>query len=418
VEAAPQGLGGRYWKVWTSSAVANLGDGVFQVAIALLAVRLTRSPALISGVALAARLPWLVLALPAGALADRLDRRRTMVRCNVARTLLLGALAAAVAFDAASIALLYVVALALGVAEVLFDTSAQTLMPAVVEKDHLSRANGRLFAAELVTNQFVGPPLGGLLVTISVALAVGSSAALYAVAASALVLLGGDYRSARSGPPSRIRTDIAEGLAYLWRHRLLRTLALLLGAQNLLSMATQSVFVLYAVSRSGLGLSDVGVGLLFTTFAIGGFLGSFVAPPLEKALGRARVLQIALFAAGIGLLVPGLFVNVAAVAASSIVSGIFVVGWNVVTVSLRQRIIPDELLGRANATYRLLGWGTMPIGAAVGGALGELLGVRGVFLIAGGATLLLLVPLLVVVTEAAIEAADRESDGAAAGTNA
>src|SRR5688500_18749428 len=225
-QRSPTGLGPRYWKLWSASAVANLGDGIFQVAVALLAVRLTRSPLLISGVAVAARLPWLFLALPAGAWADRWDRRLTMLRMNVVRVVGLGGLAAAVAADLASIGLLYAVALVLGCAEVLFDTSAQTMMPAVVEsKDDLSKANGRLFAAETVLNQFVGPPLGGLLVAASMAAAIGSSAVLYVVALVALALLTGSFRTARSGPVVSLRADIAEGLRYLARHRLLRTLA-------------------------------------------------------------------------------------------------------------------------------------------------------------------------------------------------
>jgi MFS family permease len=163
--------------VWTSSAVANLGDGIFQVAVALLAVRLTRSPLLVSGVALAARLPWLVLARPAGAWADRWDRRLTMIRMNVARVVLLAGLGLATATGLSSIGLVYVVALGLGCAEVLFDTSSQTIMPAIVEsKDDLSRANGRLYAVETVTNQFLGPPLGGALVALSAALALGAGA--------------------------------------------------------------------------------------------------------------------------------------------------------------------------------------------------------------------------------------------------
>src|SRR5688572_19423267 len=172
-------LGRRYWTLLTSSAVANLGDGIFQVAIGLVAVKLTRSPGLVAGVVLASRLPWLFVALPAGALADRLDRRKTMLRAQLARVVLLGALAALYAADLATIGMLYVIALGLGIAEVLFDTSSQTLMPAVVEKDDLATANGRLFAVELVMNQFAGPPIGGFLVAASAAVALAAGAGLY-----------------------------------------------------------------------------------------------------------------------------------------------------------------------------------------------------------------------------------------------
>jgi MFS family permease len=406
-------LGRRYWTLWTSSAFANLGDGIFQVAVALLAVKLTRSPALVAGVALAARLPWLFLALPAGALADRLDRRQTMLRANVARVAIIAALAAAIAADAASIWMLYAVALALGVAEVLFDTSSQTMMPAVVDKDDLSTANGRLFAVEMVMNQFVGPPIGGLLIAASAVLAVAAGAGLYALAALALVLLPGAYRSVRSGPPTRLRADIAEGVRYLMRHRILRTLGLLLGAQNLLFTAQGSLFILYATSdRFGLGLSDAGVGLLMGVFAFGGFVGSFAAGPVEKRLGRATVLSLSLVLGAVVLATPGLTRNVGLVAAASLLTAGGVM-WNVITVSLRQRIIPDHLLGRVNSAYRLLGWGSMPVGAAVGGLAAEVIGVRPVFVLCGAITLLLIIPLRAVITDAAIAEAEEPEEARA-----
>jgi MFS family permease len=403
-------LGTRYWKLWSASAVANLGDGIFQVAVALLAVRLTRSPLEIAGVAFAARVPWLFLALPAGAWADRWDRRRTMLRMNAVRVVALAGLAAAVAADAASIALLYAVALALGCAEVLFDTSAQTMMPAVVEsKDDLSAANGRLFAAETVLNQFVGPPLGGFVVALTMAGAIGSSAALYGLAIVALATLGGSYRTARSGPVRSLRADIAEGLRYLARHRLLRTLALLLGGMNLLSSAQFAIFVLFAVSDRrgfGLGLSDSGVGLLLTSGAVGGLVGSFVAAPAERAIGRARVLLLSVVVVGAAMAAPAVSPTVAVAVVSGAAFSIGGVMWNVITVSLRQRVIPDELLGRVNSGYRLLGWGTIPVGAALGGFVGEVLGLRWVFVLAGAGHVLLLVPLLTVVTESAIAEAE------------
>jgi MFS family permease len=402
-------VGGRYWKLWTSSAVANLGDGIFQVAVALLAVRLTRSPLLVSGVALAARLPWLVLALPAGAWADRWDRRRTMIRMNVARVALRAALAAATAADVATIALVYAVALGLGCAEVLFDTSSQTILPSVVEsKDDLSRANGRLYAAETVTNQFVGPPLGGALVAVSAALAVAVGGALYAVAVVALLLLPGTYRTVPEGPPTSLRADIAEGLRYLAGHRVLRTLGVLLGVQNLLLSAEFAIFVLFAVDRrhGGLGLSDVGVGVLLTFGAVGGVLGSLVAARVEVALGRTRLLAASVAVTGLALALPGVVPHVVAAAVSGAAIGVASTMWNVVTVSLRQRIIPSHLLGRVNSGYRLLGWGTMPVGAALGGLVGDAFGLRSVFVVAGVGVLLTLVPLLVVITDEAIRAAE------------
>src|SRR5689334_679327 len=165
------GLGAPFWWLWTSSGISNLADGVLKVALPLVAIRYTDSPTLIAGLTFALTLPWLLFALPAGALADRLDRRRAMLGANLARAALLGALAVAVVLDLGSIWLLYAVALLIGVSETLYDTSAQSILPLVVPRERLSRANGRLYAAELAANQFVGPPLGGVLVSAGVALA-------------------------------------------------------------------------------------------------------------------------------------------------------------------------------------------------------------------------------------------------------
>ena len=185
-----------YWKLWASSAASNLADGVFWIAFPLLAVRLTDSPVLIAGVAVVGRLPWLVFVLFAGALADRLDRRRTMVSVALLRTLISLGIGLAVITGTDTLAMLYIAAFALGIGETLFDTAAQSVMPSIVERDQLSKANGRLYAAELTMNQFVGPPLGGILAAVSIALAFVGSAVAFAFAAVALTLLTGTFKAA------------------------------------------------------------------------------------------------------------------------------------------------------------------------------------------------------------------------------
>jgi Major Facilitator Superfamily len=252
-------LGRNFNKAMVASGFANLADGVLWVALPLLAVRLTRSPLLIAGITVAARLPWL-LAPVAGAFADRLDRRQSMVRVNLVRFVLLGGLALAVALDMATIPMLYAVAVLLGVGETLFDTSAQSLLPAVVERDDLTRANSRLFAVELMANTFIGPPLGGLLAAASLAIALGLPSAAYLVGAGILALMAGSFRAAGAGPAgaTRLRDEIAEGTRFVWRHPVLRPLAIMLGLQNMAFSAGFSVFVLFAVDQGRVGLSDAG----------------------------------------------------------------------------------------------------------------------------------------------------------------
>ena len=405
------GLNANYWRLWGSSAASNLADGVFFIALPLLAARLTDSPALVAGVVIASRLPWLLFVLVAGALADRLDRRRTMRNVQLFRVLVLGVLTMLALADGLTLPVLYAVALVLGVGETLFDTAAQSILPSIVPKERLATANGRLYAVELVMNQFVGPPLGGVLIGISVPLALAGSAVGYAIAALGLALIVGSYRPERTGPPTRLTTDIAEGLAYLWRHRVLRTLAIMVGVMNLAATATQAIFVLYAVAPGPMNLSEPAFGLLLTSFAAGSFIGSLVAAPIERRFGRVPALFGCVLVTAISFAVPALTTNAFVIGGSFAISGIFVVVWNVITVTLRQRIVPDRLLGRVNAGYRLFAWGTQPLGALLGGIVGELLGLQAVFLLAGILGLSLLLTRLVLDEESIARA---ESEGTAA----
>lgn len=393
-------LGPGFRRLWFASSASNLADGIFQVALPLLAVTLTSSPALVAGVALAQRLPWLVFALPAGALADRLDRRRTMVRVDALRVVVMGSLAAAVAFDVASMPVIYVAAIVLGVGETLFDTAAQSILPSVVARDQISRANGQLQGVEIAMNQFVGPPLGGVLAAAAMAAAFGFSAVGYLLATVALVAVSGDFRARRDveAPPT-MRADIAEGLRFVWRNPVLRTLGLMLGVLNLGYTAATAVFVLFAVAPGPMGLSEAQYGLLITASAVGGVSGAWLAPRAERWFGRVRCLMACLVAFTACLAVPALTAGVVANALAFVVIGVATLVWNVITVSLRQRITPDHLLGRMNAAYRLLGWGTMPFGALLGGALGEWFGIRTVFVVAALAQVPLVLGFLVITEE-------------------
>ena len=405
-------LGRNFTKAMVASGFANLADGVLWVALPLLAVELTRSPVLIAGISVAARLPWL-LAPVAGAFADRLDRRQSMVQVNLVRFVLLGGLALAVAVDVATLPMLYAVAVLLGMGETLFDTSAQSLLPAVVDRDDLTRANSRLFAVELVANTFIGPPLGGLLAAAGLALALGAPAAAYLVGAGCLALLAGSFRAAGAGPAgsTRFRDEVVEGARFVWRHPVLRPLAIMLGVQNMAFSAAFSVFVLFVVDPGPVGLSEAGYGVLTATLGVGSLLGSWLAVPTERRLGQVRTLVLSVIVNAAALLVPVVTALPVPIGASMVATGVAIVLWNVVTVSLRQRITPDRLLGRMNASYRLVGWGTMPLGAALGGVLAEALGLRGAFLVSALITVAVLVGFRYV-TEEAIAGAEAAAEAA------
>jgi len=374
------GLGRGFWTLFSASFLANLADGIFQIALPLLAVSLTRDPGLVAGVTFASRLPWLVFALIAGALADRFDRRRTMVLVDAIRALLLAGLAVAVVEGLASIWLLYVVAFVLGCLETMFDTAASSMLPNVVGRERIVAANSRLNAVELTMNQFVGPPIGGLLVALGVATAFGTAAAAYVGALLCLITIAGTFRPTRTGPPASIRSEIGEGLRYLFQHRLLRTMAFVVGPMNLASTAVFSVIVLYVVAPGPLGLDSVGFGLLLTSVAIGTVTGTLAAGWFERVFGRAN-----LFVACIGsllvtdlvwILVPQPVLIAIILAISTTVGGAF----NVVFGSIRQRIVPNHLLGRVMASFRVISWGSIPLGALLGGIIGQAFGLTAVFL--------------------------------------
>jgi Transmembrane secretion effector len=279
-----------------------------------------------------------------------------------------------------------------------------------VRRDQLPRANGRLYAAELTANEFVGPPLAGLLVAAGVTIALAAPAALWIVAVMALLLVRGSFRIQRDpGPPATLRADIAEGLRFLWGHRLLRTFTVMVGGFNFASSATQAVLVLYAVgSASAMGLTEPAYGWLVSTVAAGSLFGSFLAERLTPALGRARTLTLT-FAASIPLVgIPAVTVNPFLVGAAFFVGGAGLIIFNVVMVSLRQTITPGQLLGRVNSSHRLVAWGTKPLGAVAGGILAELLAIRTVFIVMGVLSLVLLAG-MTRVTDNAMDAAERDA---------
>ncbi|MBW2470829.1 MAG: MFS transporter [Deltaproteobacteria bacterium] len=383
-------LGRNYWKLWSSSVISNLGDGVTAIALPWLSSAVTRNAVLIALVGVAGRIPWLVFTLPAGVITDRFDRRRLMIWAQFARFLLMFGGAAVVlsyqdtlpAPDAVQegivsenmvlYAVIVVVALLFGFAEVLYDNSAQTILPAIVEADALERANGNLWGAELVTNSFLGPPLGSLLIGIAFALPFFFDAGTFAVAAGLIFLISGSFvakerTAAQSGGRVDWWGEIKEGVVWLWHHPLLRPMAIILGLLNGLGMVTFATFVLFA--QEVLGIDAFLFAVLGMSGAIGGVLGSLLSPRISKALGSGMSLYLTIIASVVTSLVIGLTSNWIVVFVMFASFTFVAVLWNVITVSLRQTIIPDELLGRVNSVYRFFAWGMMPIGLAVGGLI-------------------------------------------------
>lgn len=373
-------LGSDYHRLWAASAISNLGDGVRWTAMPLLAATLTRDPAKVAAIDLAGSLPWFLFALVAGALADRIDRRKAMVAANWFRAALMAALGVAVLTGNGSLWILYVTAFLLGMAETIFDNCAQAILPSLVPKEQLERANGRMYAAEITTNQFGGPPLGGFLFSVKRAVPFLLDAASFALSAGLIGSIKGDFRARAEPSGNGLRSDIAQGLRWLWNHGLLRTLGMFLGLQNMMFTATYATFVLFALEI--LDLSAGGFGILGAASAGGSVIGSLVASPLSKRMGPGTVLQGTLLFTTLSFVVIPLTDNPFLVGGMMALQGLLSVAWNVITVSMRQAIIPGELLGRVNSVYRLLGWGTMPVGALIGGLVARGFGLRAPYWVA------------------------------------
>lgn len=347
-------LGSSFWWLWGSSSFSNLADGMAKIALPLIAVGITDSPVLIAGLGVAFTAPWLLFALLAGAVVDRVDRRRAMFVANTFRTALLMILTLFFVLDFGSIWALYVVAFGIGTAETVYDTSAQSILPQVVGRELLSRANARLHAAELTANQFIGPPLGGLLVAAGAAISLAAPAFLWAVALGLLLLVHGSFR-VNHNSSSTLRSDIAEGLRFLWRNQILRTFAIMVGIFNFASSATFTILVLHAVGpASSLQLSEPGYALLLTAVAAGMLVGSLAAAWVEQRLGRFLSLAVALTGSTLIYAVLIFSKNPLLIGAGFLAGGAAIALWNVIAVSLRQRITPDHLLGRINSSNRLL----------------------------------------------------------------
>jgi MFS family permease len=409
------GLGPEFRKLWAASAVSNLGDGVALVAAPLLAAALTRDPALVAGLAFAQRLPWLLFALLSGALVDRLDRRRVMAAVGVSRALLIGALGIAVLLDLATIPLLYAVFFLLSTGETLFDTAAATVLPAVVHREGLPRANARLSGALTVTNQFVGPPLGGSLFAAAAALPFLLGAGGLAAAAALILALRGTFRVARAAgaPPADLRAEIAAGVRWLWRHRLLRTLALALALLNLTLVAQVSVMVLFA--RERLGLGPAGYGILIATYGVGGVLGSLVAGRVIARLGAGRTLRIAIC---IEAAVPAaLALSSSPLLAGAVLAlfGCHATVWGALLSSLRQELTPDGLRGRVASAYRFIEDGAAAPGALLGGLLATRLGLTAPFWLGAVAGALLLPLVWPTFSDATVAAARGDAERTVAG---
>lgn len=378
----PQRDKGFAW-LWASQASSNVADGLVQAAVPLLAAALTRDPLVIAGVTVAQFLPRLLLTLWAGALTDRVDRRRILIIGNGMRAVVFILLAASVAAQWTNIWILYVLIFVAGTAETLVDNAAITVPPRLVPRERLERANGRLFATQSVVDTFVGPPIGAALFSIAASVAFFGSAAAFVFAAAAALLLPQllpDRAVSTDSPqkPPSINGDIREGWAVFWNHRLLRSVAFVAASINFFGTATGALMVLIATEEFAVPPSMYGWFLAVP--AAGAVVGALLAERVVPVIGGGPVTWAAALVPAGSFAVIALTDSVA-VALVFMLLAAFATALNQIVVStLRQAAVPDRLLGRVTAAYRLIVLGVVPLGALIGGVAAHWIGVRGVFL--------------------------------------
>ncbi|MGI9647899.1 MAG: MFS transporter [Acidimicrobiia bacterium] len=391
----------RFTRLWTASTISNLGDGIVFAAFPLIVASLTRDPIAVAVLAFSLRLPWLLFALPAGVIVDRRDRRRLMMGADLVRAAALAMLAVALAVGEPSLVVLYLVGFLVGMAETIFDSAAEAFLPAIVDTPTLSKANGRLVSARWLANSFIGPPLGAILFVVSTSLPVAADAATFLLATVLVFTIRGTYTPPRATAVRTIRQDIREGIGWLWNHRLLRATALMAGGYNLVVSGMVAILVLFA--QDEVALSDLGFGIVLAALGVGGFLGGLIANQLEEVLGTARALIVTVITAAAAATTMGFTSNALVMGASIFAFGIATTLWNVVAISLRQALTPDELRGRVAAAGKMVAYGAEPIGALLGGLVAAQIGLRGPILVAGAALALMALVAVPVVTDQAVQ---------------
>jgi predicted MFS family arabinose efflux permease len=368
--------------LWGSQVVSTVGTRVTSIAFPLLVLAKTGSATMAGVAGFAQTLPFLLLYLPAGAFIDRWDRKRTMLACDAGRAVALGGFAVAVAAGWLTMVQVVLVALVNGGLFVLFDLAEGAVLPQLVPREQLPAAIAQN-QAKTQGADVIGQPLGGLLFSIAPLLPFVADAASYLISFAALLFIRTPSRQPRTRPSTRLRTEIAEGLRFVWRQPFLRAAVGVIGGINLVFNALTLVLV---VRAKELGASSALIGVMFAFVGAGGLLGSFAAPWARRTFGAHRaIITIAwLWTAQIGVLafLPG-------PVSLGILSGLRSLAapaFNVVINTHVYQVTPDRLLGRVRSAARLVAWGTIPLGTLAGGFLASALGAQPTLLILTGTT--------------------------------
>ena len=367
-------LGRPFWTLWAAFTASNLADGLSLVTLPLLAITLTDDVRLIAAVAVFQYLPFLVIGLPAGVIIDRYDRRWIAVVAQVLRAAVVGGLGVVLLAGQASIDLLLVAAFLIGASEVMTDGGLPAIVRELVEPRQLEVANARLSATQTVSNAFVGPPLGALLFGVAAASPFLLSAGISIVSVLTLARLPGRYRAAQSTQATPMRRRLVVGLGYVWAHPVLRPLVIAVGTFSFVGAAGNAVFVVLVTER--FGIDGVGFGVLISVDAIASVVMSFFVARLIRRTSHSWSMRVSIVCFVVGALMLGLSTVAAVAFVAASINGISDPTWNIVSATVRQRLVPDEVFGRMMTAYLFIAWGLRPVGAMAGGVVAEAWGAQ------------------------------------------
>lgn len=417
--ATTQPLGPRFARLWSAAAISNFGDGLVIVALPLLVESLTTNALYVSGLVAMRFSAWLLLGLIGGVVADRADRQRVMVYVDLARTVAVGLLGVVTVLGTPPIALIWLTAFLLGCGETFFDTASEAMLPAVVDEEHLERANSRLFATQTIANELVGPPIGALLFGVAAALPMLLDAWSFLAAAMIVLSLRGSFgnqhasggdlienREAESPdapPPPTVRGDIREGFAFVAQHRLLRSIVALGCVWNFFAVGAESTLVLFA--RRELHISASAYGLVLAGFAIGGVLAAWKTEAIAERFGPGTTI-VATFALGSVAGLSAAFTHNTAVFVVAFACN-FAAGTaaSIVVMTLRQRLVPDALRGRVSSFFRVSVFAAGGTGAVAMGIVAQHVSYRAPLIALGCAGAVLFAVATSEVTNANVDAA-------------
>lgn len=394
-----------YWKLWWAATASNIGDGIRLTALPLLIATITRDPIVVTGVTAATTIPWILFSLPAGALVDRLDRKRLMIIGQITRGGAVGILTTAIAFGFESVVMIYAVGFIIGLCEVFVDSSSQAAIPVLAGNADLERANSNLLAVEFITNEAVGGPVGAWLFALAAAIPFGVDAVSFLVAAFLISQISIPLQLPSEKPPVPMKESIKEGIAFVRNSPLLRGLAFAVSAANFALGGGGALLVLLALEE--LDATEFQFGLIVGFGAVGGFLGAVAARWVSRTVGRRWAMTLGAVALAVGQLVQGLAPNILVAISGFFIGTLGVSVFSVVGRSLRQAVTPDRLLGRVVSTFRLIGFGALPIGAILAGTVASATTVRVPYIIGAAIMGVVAIAIFAVSTEDRLAAADR-----------